>query len=410
MIRPRALETEAPAGAWSCRGCDTWDMLCAAEAGDVEAMRRLISRDPNLVRAEYWYTQPIHLAVREGHRAAVELLLAEGADPRATGLGDGLLTTASDRGHHDVESALVAAREMVTPASPAAAAGSAGSALSIATGKGDAVLVQRLLESGVDPNAPEGADAPRGRALHIAATRGDQAVVELLLGWGADPNGTIDSAGSATFAARTAELRQILVEAGGELDAYDLVWLGEEEAALERVSSDAREADAGCGGVLAAACKLGKGDLVEQLLAAGARVPPALTECRSYLLEDAGMLKMLLVSGMDPNLPNWQRATPLHDLCGLDSRRRPRPQRSDCAGILVEFGADLEAEDDEYRSTPLGWAARSGLDDMVEWLLEAGANSGVSPGSPSWATPLSWARRRGHAQCEALLLEAGAVR
>jgi len=94
----------------------------------------------------------------------------------------------------------------------------------------------------------------------------------------------------------------------------------------------------------AAACsrppaKEGKRELLVRLLDAGARVPPVLTACRSYLLSDPEMLERLLASGMNPDLPNWQRATPLHHLCGRDGRGRPRPHRVECAGILTRAGA-----------------------------------------------------------------------
>jgi hypothetical protein len=63
-------------------------------------------------------------------------------------------------------------------------------------------------------------------------------------------------------------------------------------------------------------CSDGKRELLAQLLEAGLRVPPTLTGCKGYLLSDIEMFKMLLASGMDPNLPNWQRQTLLHDVCG----------------------------------------------------------------------------------------------
>jgi ankyrin repeat protein len=100
------------------------------------------------------------------------------------------------------------------------------------------------------------------------------------------------------------------------------MWLDEDEEVVRRVTADPRAGDAGCGGVLAAACKQGKADLLVRLLAAGVRVPPALTECRSYLVSDPAMLRLLLASGMNPDLPNWLLSTPLHDLCGRDDRGR----------------------------------------------------------------------------------------
>ncbi len=232
--------------------------------------------------------------------------------------------------------------------------------------------------------------------------------MELLLAHGADPNGWIDSSGSATYAARTPGLRALLVEHGGTLDTYDLVWLGEDDEAVRRVTADPRSADAGCGGALAAASTLGKRELLVRLLAAGARVPPVLTACRSYLLADPEMLRLLLASGMDPDLPNWLHATPLHDLCGRDSRGRPLPHRTECATILLDAGAAISARDEDYRSTPLAWAARSDLPDMVELLLARGAPTELPDDEP-WATPLAWATRRGHARIAERLRAAGAT-
>lgn len=441
MLKPPALDSDLPHGPWSCRGSDVWEVLSAAERGDVEALRGLLQRDPNLYRAEYWYTQPIHLAVREGHAAAVRLLLDAGADPAPWSLdGEDLVTIARDRGHQAVAGLLEQARarretapvaESVTdhPIHLAAEAGDLArlcalldaepgllehrdreerTPLSRAVAASAREVVALLLGRGADPNAPEGAAAPRGTSLHRAARAGDRELVELLLAHGADPNSSIDSSGSATYAARTPELRALLLAHGGTVDAYELIWLGEDDEAVRRVAADPRAANAGCGGVLAVACKEGKRELLERLLAAGARVPPMLTECRSYLLSDPDLLRLLLASGMDPDLPNWQRATPLHDLCGRDSRGRPHPHRAECAAILLDAGATVSARDEDYRSTPLAWAARSGLPDMVELLLARGAPPRLPDDEP-WATPLAWAIRRGHREIADLLRAAGAT-
>ncbi len=408
MIQPEELKTDLPFGPWSCRGCDVWDMLRAAASGDAIELRKLLQRDPNLYRAEYWYTQPIHLAVREGHIEAVQILLDAGADPAAVGLQDDLLVTARDRGHELVAQLLEEARARRRSAVPAAAdhaihrAAAAGDVVEIcslldsdprlvagldrtggtplhravAASRRDVVrvlldrgadlhavhgdgpgletgyaavgfqaidlalwnspfwgirgdietaqlLVERgaacdvviasalgdrarvtdilnenprqistarpsgkralssavefghddiarlLLDRGADPNWPEGAMAPRGAALHAAARKGNRPIVQLLLEHGADPNSGIDSCGSATYAASSSELRALLFERGGSLDAFDLVWMGEEDEVVRRVSADPAAANTGCGGVFTAACKLGKAGLVGRLLEAG---------------------------------------------------------------------------------------------------------------------------------------------
>ncbi len=419
----------------------------AAAAGDVERARALLDEDPDsLHRSDPAGGTPLHRAVQAAAHEVVSLLLDRGADIHALH-GSG---PASQRGYPavdfqpidlalwngpfwgirgDVETARLlirrgaaydlviasalgdregVARLLDGDSSRIAEARPCGKrALSSAVEFGHGEIVRDLLERGADPNWPEGATAPRGVALHAAARAGDRQLVELLLAHGADPNGYIDSAGSATYAARTPVIRGLLMAQGGSLDPYDLVWLGEDEEAVRRVADDPASADAGCGGVLAAACTMGKRDLLVRLLDAGARVPPVVSECRSYLLSDPGMLRLLLAHGMDPNLPSWLHATPLHDLCGRDSRGRPLPHREACAHILLDAGADISARDENYRSTPLAWAARNGLPDMVDLLLARGAPASL-PDDESWATPLAWAARRGHHRIAETLRAAGA--
>jgi len=236
---------------------------------------------------------------------------------------------------------------------------------------------------------------------------GHRTFVELLLAHGADPNSYIDSSGSATYVALTPELRKLLFAHGGTLDTYDLVWLGEDDEVVRRVTADPSSANSGCGGVFAAACTQGKHELVVRLLAAGARVPSVVNSCRSYLWSEPESLRLLLESGMDPDLPNWQHATPLHDLCGRDGRGRPRPHRVECATLFLDAGASISPKDEDYRSTPLAWAARYNLPDMVEFLLSRGAPINL-PGDEPWATPLAWAIKRGHRKIIDTLRAAGA--
>jgi len=83
MIKPDELESE--------EGRVIWDTLAASADGDVAALRQLLDRNPRLSRAQYWYTQPMHFAVRSGHLEAVQMLLDAGADPEWIGYHDGSL-------------------------------------------------------------------------------------------------------------------------------------------------------------------------------------------------------------------------------------------------------------------------------------------------------------------------------
>jgi len=124
--------------------------------------------------------------------------------------------------------------------------------------------------------------------------------------------------------------------------------------------------------VFTAVCTLGKRDLLVRLLDAGIRVPPVAGGCQSYLLENPGMLRLLLAKGgLNPDYPTPEGSTLLHALCSRDVRGRTMNHRTECADILLHAGAAISAKDEEYRSTPLAWAARNNLPDMVEFLLPA---------------------------------------
>ncbi|MGH7664519.1 MAG: ankyrin repeat domain-containing protein [Gemmatimonadaceae bacterium] len=245
--------------------------------------------------------------------------------------------------------------------------------LSAATQFGHDAIVQLLLERGADPTWPDADESPRGAALHAAARAGNRPLVELLLAHGADPNGFVDSAGNAVYAARTADIRALLVGLGGTLDPYDLVWLDEDDEVVRRLTADPTSAYAGCGGVFTAVCTRGKRDLLARLLDAGIRVPTTPNGCRSYLLEQPDMLRLLLErGGLDPDYTDAAGTTLLHALCTRDDRGRAMKHRTKCAAILLDAGATISARD-EQGATPLAYALRSDLPDMVDFLRRRGA-------------------------------------
>jgi ankyrin repeat protein len=271
---------------------------------------------------------------------------------------------------------------------------------------GHEAIARYLLDRGAHPAWPE-RNADKGGALHAAARAGNRAMVELLLSRGADPNGHSNSAGNAVYAAKTPEIRTLLEAHGGTLDPYDLVWKDEDDEVMRRVTADPKSAELGCGGVFTAVVTRGKRDLLKRLLDAGIRVPPVVTGCQSYLMEQPDMFGTLLRSGMNPDTCNWQMQTMLHLCCRGDGSGRPDKVSLECAAMLLDAGANLSARDHEYASTPLGWAARHNRPDMVEFLLARGAKTNLSDDRP-WATPLAWAKRGGHTHVAEMLVRAGA--
>jgi len=80
------------------------DIHAAAKAGDMEMAKALLKDNPKMVSSNDGYGKtPLHLAVQEGHKSIVELLLDKGADANAKDNdGETPLHIAVSSGHKDV--------------------------------------------------------------------------------------------------------------------------------------------------------------------------------------------------------------------------------------------------------------------------------------------------------------------
>lgn len=424
-------------------GSDSHPLHAAITSEDTKAVRRLLDADPGLIDAGNEIgASPLHRAVGRGDLELAALLLERGADVHAVlssarGLSGGFYTDLQPidlaiwdgrgRGeprmirllleHGATRDLTVAAalgdieyaRQILDsePARIRETRPSGRRPLSAAVEAGHADMARLLLQRGADPNWEE-PTAPTGRSLQVASAAGKLDLVELLLSYGADPSGTVDSSGSAVTAAATPEIRAVLMARGGTPDPYDTRWIDDNEE-LRRVAADPTQTLR-----ITAAFPMvvsdGRRDRLERLLAVGLRVPPVLTGCQTYLLAHADMLRTLLAHGMSPDLMNWQRQTLLHHICRQPEMRQwissGAGDAVEKAGILLDAGADIAARDEEYRSTPLAWAARTGAVEMVTFLLSRGAPVNLPDDEP-WATPLAWAERRQHARVVSVLRRHG---
>ena len=421
---------------------DRQPIHAAIADGDAKEVGALLDADPGLVNVGNEHgASALHHAVGRGEYTVVALLLDRGADVHAVvssarGLGGSFWTDlqAIDLAiwhgrrreriikllleHGATRDLTVAAalgdieqvRRMLDaePARIRDTRPSGRRPLSAAIEAGHDAIARLLIERGADPNWGE-PTAPKGRALQAAAGAGNRGLVELLLAHGADPNSSVDSSGNAVFAAATPEIRALLVARGGTRDPYDSSWIDDDEE-LARVAGDPTESVRIAAG-FAMVVSDGRRDRLDRLLAAGLRVPPVLTGCQGYLLAHIDMLRTLLAHGMSPDVMNWQHQTLLHHVCeGRDYRGRDKTGGAvERAAILLDAGADIAARDDEYRSTPLAWAARSNALQVAAFLLSRNAPTHLPDDEP-WATPLAWAERRGHAEMSALLRQRGAER
>ena len=537
LIRPGELRGEALDWTGRFRGEKVWDVLIAARNGDADRLRFLMEREPGAIAAEYWYTPPLHFAVREGHVAASRLLLEAGADISHRTLygGETLLQVATERGHEEVASILrgemerrfasdgashpiheavqsgdidavralldadatlanrgdaygrrplhhavehvanggndmldllldrgadidatgfsgddrlggqgfrpiasalwkhpywpqrndydtarrLLARGAEYTATIAAALGDEDrlrellrrdSALaneaepggkrpiSAAAERNHVAIVDLLLDAGADPNLPEGPNCPRGFALWAASRFGHRTVAERLLEAGADPNAQVESSGSPTASAADDDMRALMYCHGGRMDVYGHFWKGSIDvlAALLDATPELFDEEV-CADGFTMCVSEGHEWIIRLMLSRGLRVPAVVTRCQTYLWRNLDLARLLLVYGMDANLPNWQQVRPLHHMAAKGEVA--------AAQLFLEFGADPFTRDEEYRSTPLGWAAREGQEDFVRfWLDAVGGALAAEPQSPPWASAMAWARRRGMDAVERALL------
>jgi ankyrin repeat protein len=282
--------------------------------------------------------------------------------------------------------------------------------LSAAVRRRDVAMTRLLLEHGADPNGSE-EGAPRGLSLWIAVNDGEREIVRLLLAHGADPNAEVDSSGTPMGQAegkQDSAIIELLHAHGGHRSQQSerdrvgkLIKAGKLEEAERLLRANLQwihDDQAGWGdGILAGPAHGGQHDVIAMLMRLGARVPPVSKWAPEYYFKHEGTAAFLLEQGMDPNHMTWHRFTLLHHMAAKGELAK--------AKLLLTHGADINAIDDEYRSTPLGVAARSGQAAIVELLLERGADP-TAAGAP-WAVPLAWAERKGHHRVVEILRKAG---
>lgn len=146
-------------------------------------------------------------------------------------------------------------------------------------------------------------------------------------------------------------------------------------------------------GIMAVPANRNNRQMVELLLEYGATVPLMLKWAPAYYFKHMDMAALLLTAGMSADTRSWQQVTVLHNMAQQGEISK--------AALLLDHGADINAIDEAYLSTPLAMAARWGRTEMVRLLLDNGAQKDLA-GAP-WALPLAWARSRGHSEIEMLL-------
>ncbi|MCY3734929.1 MAG: hypothetical protein OXG13_00930 [Gemmatimonadaceae bacterium] len=275
-----------------------------------------------------------------------------------------------------------------------------------AIGTGDAAIVRYLLEHGADPNLRQPGLAPCGSALLNAAGKGDMEIVDLVLEAGGDPNQEVESSGNVCgWAKEHPRLLRRLAERGGKLKDYDDL-KGVDPETLRIMFAELPlkyHVDNDDGEGLARRLRqdpgsarrifpqtIGNRPLMDLCLQADPDLLRDLSpDVVRQLVEDESLddYSEQALALSDLSRPDWMGITDLHDIAAFGTVEK--------AERFLAHGAPLEVLDEEYSSTPLGWAAREGRTEMAAFLLERGADPRGS-GTFPWAAPLEWARKRGH--------------
>lgn len=434
ITQPDMLKTDDFLPACGGKGNDVWSLMTACMNGEIQMVQGLLKEYPTLVNCSWAYFTPLHFAVREGHTEVVECLLEHGADASSiTGVSwqDSPFQKAKDRGYsplaelierhiqqephsHSISESLSGSsaeynlftasavgddefvRDILSNDSSKVNTldASGRSALYYASKNGHESIVQILLQNGAYPNLPE-KDAPGGASLHASVSANHLSIVKMLLDYGADPNAEVEASGNALYIAMRnghQELVDALCSAGGLISLTDACALGREDLVREILAVRPSEVNAGDFGPLTQAVSEGYIAIVHLLLEHGAELnaPWYTSNYMTYAMRfsEKEMVKMLLEKGADPNLSNWLGISYLHIAAMFG--------KVEMAKLLLEYRADLEAIDDEYCTTPLGWAAKYGQEEMVFLLLKHGAKPS-SNRVQDWAQPIAWAECRGYA-------------
>jgi RNA polymerase sigma factor (sigma-70 family) len=358
LIQPEELKKAEPL-VWSPGiGTEVWELFCAAASGELTRIKRLLDKDPALVRANYIYRTPIYFAVRENQVEAAAMLLERGADPLSLAYHDTLLEVARDRGYAGMQKLLEG------HLAKAHGASAAGETVPAAIRERDLAKVRSLLDAA--PELLRAADARGNQPIHWAAMTRQPSMIDELLARGAD----ID-------AKRADGARPI------QLNNGDYFYRGGRDVPKETTTTPAEVMahlrSRGAYVDICTAAHFGDLNRVRELLDEDPTLANRVSGSRSYyacsgapLRNAAGaghmeIVKLLLERGAEPNLPEEHIAPQ-----GFALHASVTNGHHDIARLLLEHGAHANAKV-ESSGDCLSRALGNKDQKMVELLASYGA-------------------------------------
>lgn len=444
-IKPRELD--------SPDGDDTWQTILAASTGDVVTLRRLLARDRRLARATYWYTPAIHFAVRDGHVDAVRLLLEGGADPEHSGLHEGLIQMARDRGREEIAQLLERARDGRGRVVPQPT----NHAIHKAAALGQLDDTRAMLDA--DPSLVNLGGREGMTPLHHAVLGGRREMITMLLERGAN----IHARSSRDFEAidlalwnkrrgLDAEIARLLLSRGATCDLTTATALGDLAAVRQMLDSDPsriHETRPSGRRPLSAAVEFEHDDIVRLLLERGVDprwdepdAPHGTSVHAAAIRGNLAVMTLLLEHGADPNEDIDSTSPPVTFAATLEIKAL---LESHGGGVGIYDTSWVEHDDEMLRrlaAAPEQHAHHIGVSfvmsahrpELLARLLDAGLRMpsvhtscqgylvkpdalrlllahGMSPDQMNWQhqTLLHWASLHDTPECARILLDAGAT-
>jgi ankyrin repeat protein len=362
MIRPEALKKKEPLLWGAGSGADVWKLLCACITGDLKIIKRLLKKDPSLVRAQYAYRTPLYFAVRENQVEVARYLLERGADPLSLAVNDTLLDITRDRGYAEMEELLEAKLASAHGASPR------GEAVAQAIRERDLPKVRSLLDA--SPELLHAGDGGSSQPIHWAVMTRQIDIIDELLALGADIN-------AARFdGARPIQLTNGDYNFRGWRDVPQ-DWPTTPAQVLEHLRTRGAYCD------ICTACHIGDLERVRELLDQDPQLANRVSEYVTYYLGSGAPLKnaaarghmeivkLLLERGADPNLPEEGIAPHGHALYSAVANGH-----YEIARLLLEHGAYPNPEV-ESSADALSRAISNSDQQMIDLLCSYGAARAV---------------------------------
>jgi uncharacterized protein len=382
----------------------------AVHRDDVETVDLLLRAGAKVGVANRYGVRPLSLAAENGNAPIIERLLKAGADPNtALPEGETALMTAARTGKTEALRALIAHGADVNVRDSA----QGQTALMWAAARNNAGAIRTLLDAGADLNARTANPVRGGRksvygnlrqpatsfsALLFAVRGGHLDALMALLENGANANDSLSDGNSAlAVAAANAhwQLADFLLDHGANPNADGAGW-----NALHQLVRTRRTNIGGAPGPVGTGT-VDSLDVIKKMIARGVTLDARMRVngmkdgqririnrlgATAFFLAakntDVEAMRVLAAAGANPHIPTAENTTAMMVAAGLqlwipgeDGGSLPSQQSEQLEAVkmCVDLGLDVNAVNDRGE-TPLHGAAYRGVNAIVEYLVEKGAN------------------------------------